>query len=167
MNSVKGAVMEFVIYLNMKSYPDPFPRPLALYYPYYCCLTEIATSLLANSQRESLFGPLPEEPDGELGRYIPTKKESLSLPRSLLLLRHLPPFLVRSSGHEYRAQITSRLNKVFSLPPEQRPFWRQVHGGDRQNEQQRRPSLSHNYLASSFFVIPTLSVWLTCCFTIL
>lgn len=56
------------------------------------------------------------------GGKFHTKKESLSLPShllpSLLSLISLLP-LVHSSNHEYRAQITSRLNKVFSLPLEQ------------------------------------------------
>lgn len=55
------------------------------------------------------------------------RRKAFLYPPSLLTpspTHHPPPFLVRSSDHEYRAQITSRLNKVFSLPLEQRPFWR-------------------------------------------
>lgn len=33
-----------------------------------CFTDHTASSLLPNSQRESQFGPLPKEPDGELGR---------------------------------------------------------------------------------------------------
>lgn len=70
------------------------------------------------------------------GGKFHTKKESLSLPPP----PPPTPFLVCSLSHEYWAQITNRLNKVFSLPLEQRPFWRSPRGGTcTQNEQQRNP----------------------------
>lgn len=107
------------------------------------CYTEISIFLLPNLKKGVNIWTSSKRTRQWTGEVNSIQKRKAFL----YLLHHLPqpptPFLVCSSSYEYCAQITNRLNKVFSIPLQQRPFWSPRGGTYTQNAQQRNPPPTH------------------------